>query len=59
MRVGGIAKRGVAARKVGVFASAAYASKAYLEARGRPRGDDWSGRDFIGFAQDYNYPESR
>jgi DNA-binding transcriptional LysR family regulator len=59
VRVGGIAERGVAARKVGVFASAAYASKAYVEAHGRPRGDDWSGHDFVGFAQDYNFAESR
>jgi DNA-binding transcriptional LysR family regulator len=42
---------GVVARKVADFGNAAYASKAYLAARGRPRGDDWAGHDFIGFAE--------
>jgi DNA-binding transcriptional LysR family regulator len=49
VRVGNVAEQGVAARKVCDFGSAAYASKGYLASRGRPRGDDWAGHDFIGF----------
>jgi len=46
-----VADAGVIARKVADFGNAAYASKDYLAARGRPRGDDWAGHDFIGFSE--------
>ena len=60
VRIGGVAERGVAARKVCEFGSAPYASKGYLAARGRPRGDDWKGHDFIGFSEAVRHvPESR
>lgn len=60
VRVGGIVEHDVAARKVEEFATAPYASKAYLAARGRPRGDDWAGHDFVGFSEDLaRFPESR
>jgi DNA-binding transcriptional LysR family regulator len=51
VRIGNVAEQGVAARKVCDFGSAAYASKGYLASRGRPRGDDWAGHDFIGFTE--------
>jgi DNA-binding transcriptional LysR family regulator len=60
VRVGGIVERGVAARKLGEFAHAPYASKAYLARRGRPRDDDWAGHDFVGFSDDLaRFPEAR
>ena len=59
VRIGNVAERGVAARKVCEFGSAAYASKSYLASRGRPRGDDWSGHDFIGFSETRHVMEAR
>jgi DNA-binding transcriptional LysR family regulator len=59
VRIGNVAEHGVAARKVCEFGSAAYASKSYLASRGRPRGDDWSGHDFIGFSETRHVMEAR
>jgi len=59
VRIGNVAEHGVAARKVCEFGSAAYASKSYLASRGRPRGDDWSGHDFIGFSETRHIMEAR
>ncbi|HEY5241104.1 MAG TPA: LysR family transcriptional regulator [Polyangiaceae bacterium] len=59
VRIGNVAEHGVAARKVCEFGSAAYASKSYLASRGRPRGDDWSGHDFVGFSETRHIMEAR
>lgn len=60
VRAGGVVERGVAARKLMDFASAPYASKAYVAAHGRPRGDDWTGHRFIGFPEaGAHYVEAR
>ncbi len=48
VRMGGVIESGLAIRKVGVLASTAYASRAYIERRGRPREGAWDGHDFIG-----------
>jgi DNA-binding transcriptional LysR family regulator len=50
VRVGGVPESGVAVRKLGSFANAVYASRSYLERKGRPRDGDWAGHDFIGFS---------
>jgi DNA-binding transcriptional LysR family regulator len=51
IRVGETIERGVVVRKLGPFASALYASRAYLDARGRPRGTDLAGHDIIGYGE--------
>jgi DNA-binding transcriptional LysR family regulator len=50
VRIGGTPESGVAVRKLGTFASSAYASKAYIARRGRPHEGEWAGHDFIGFS---------
>jgi len=50
VRIGGTAEGGAAVRKLGMFGNAVYASRAYIERRGRPHGGDWSGHDFIGYS---------
>jgi DNA-binding transcriptional LysR family regulator len=51
IRIGDAAESGVVVRKLSPFASALYASSAYLQARGRPRGLDFTGHDLIGFGE--------
>jgi DNA-binding transcriptional LysR family regulator len=51
VRIGKSHENGLAVRKVGQFGSAVYASKRYLERRGRPREADWAKHDFIGYAE--------
>jgi DNA-binding transcriptional LysR family regulator len=50
VRVGGVPEGGLAVRKVGLLACTAYASRAYVERRGRPRDGAWDGHDFIAFS---------
>jgi len=49
VRVGRPSESMVVARHVADMGMSLYASKAYVKARGRPRGDDLSGHDLIGF----------
>jgi DNA-binding transcriptional LysR family regulator len=50
VRVGGTLEAGLAVRKLGEFSNAAYASRQYIERRGRPREGDWASHDFIGYS---------
>jgi DNA-binding transcriptional LysR family regulator len=51
VRMGGAAETGVVIRKLCPFVSSLYASTSYLQARGRPRGLDFTGHDLIGFGE--------
>lgn len=51
LRVGRPKETSLVVRRVADFGCGLYASTAYLEARGRPRGLDFSGHDFIGVDQ--------
>lgn len=44
-------------RKLGEVGSGLFASSAYLEARGTPRGTDFEGHDFVGYDETFQPPE--
>ena len=51
VRIGETREGGVVVRRLTEFGSALYASRDYLERRGTPRGGDFAGHDFVGFAE--------
>jgi DNA-binding transcriptional LysR family regulator len=58
IRVGRVSDEQLAARRICGFASAPYASKGYVEARGLPRAPSFEGHDFLG-STEYGGGEAR